>query len=90
MYIEIVISIRFAMEQLQPSQQNQKQRLHQKSTVQPIKEEEDAPRELPSWKQKPTMHQVLKDSIRPMAPVKPLKSLAHHYQMLQNEYTTQK
>lgn len=56
--------------------------------VEPLKEE--APRELPPWKQKPTVNEVLENSSRPATAVNPLNSLANHYQLLQNVYIKQK
>ena len=62
-----------------------------KAKAEPIKEEEEeVPRELPPWKQKPTMNEVLENSTRPVTAVNPLNSLANHYQLLQQECIKQK
>ena len=47
-----------------------------KARTETIKEEVEAPRELPPWKQKPTMNEVLENSPRSSTAVNPLNSLA--------------
>ena len=61
-----------------------------KARTETIKEEVEAPRELPPWKQKPTMNVVLENSSRSSTAVNPLNSLANHYQLLQQECIKQK